>query len=283
MRVETVIDGTDWDHWALWWFDAWEWRARCRRLCMCRELSFFCMWEVVIFCITWPICIGNCWPALVYTWIWCLWHINVSDLGNYYQAFYTITQFLLTKNRMSEAEQSWVFIRGFQPDLWRRISHRLEIKLPNHDPNNCYPLCEINEAAKHVLHGTSQIAFYSLVSHWPHPQLRHHHITKQKIYRCHLSRWHRVFQKCSCCRSQWQTMPAPAPTPKRQLCWIHWAVHSVVNPTILLPNVSYVQTILLTRSVKGIQRKRLYFPMDSLPLQYSRSVYQRLYQWMAQA
>jgi hypothetical protein len=32
--------------------------------------------------------------------------LNVSDLGNYYRVFYTITQFLLTKNHISEAEQS---------------------------------------------------------------------------------------------------------------------------------------------------------------------------------
>jgi hypothetical protein len=66
---------------------------------------------------------------------------------------------LLTKNRISEAEQSRAFIRGFQLDLWRRISRRLEIKLPDHDPDNFYSLFEINEAAKHVLHGTSQNNF----------------------------------------------------------------------------------------------------------------------------
>jgi hypothetical protein len=66
---------------------------------------------------------------------------------------------LLTKNCISEAEQSRAFIRGFQPDLWRRISHRLEIKLPDDDPDNFYPLFEINKAAKHVLHGTSQNSF----------------------------------------------------------------------------------------------------------------------------
>jgi hypothetical protein len=31
------------------------------------------------FCLTWPICIGNLWPALVYTWIRCLWRINGID------------------------------------------------------------------------------------------------------------------------------------------------------------------------------------------------------------
>jgi hypothetical protein len=85
--------------------------------------------------------------------------LDVSDLGNYYRVFDTITQFLLTKNRISEAEQSRAFIRGFQLDLWRRISRRLEIKLPDHDPDDFYSLFEINEAAKHVLHGTSQNSF----------------------------------------------------------------------------------------------------------------------------
>jgi hypothetical protein len=85
--------------------------------------------------------------------------LNVSGLRNYDRVFYTITQFLLTKNRISEAEQSQAFIRGFQLDLWHQISHRLEIKLPDHDPDNFYSLFEINEAAKHVLHGTSQNSF----------------------------------------------------------------------------------------------------------------------------
>jgi hypothetical protein len=85
--------------------------------------------------------------------------LDISDLRNYYRVFYTITQFLLTKNQISEAEQSQAFIRGFQPDFWHWISHRLEIKLPNHDPDNFYPLFEVNEAAKHVLHGISQNSF----------------------------------------------------------------------------------------------------------------------------
>jgi hypothetical protein len=109
-------------------------------------------------------------------------------------------------------------------------------------------------------------AFYSLASHQPHPQLnRRHHTSKWKIYRCYSSRWHKVSSKCLPHKSQWQIPPAPAPTPKRWHCWIYLAVPSVVNLAILLPNVSYVQTILLMRSVKGIRRERLYFPMYSLP------------------
>jgi hypothetical protein len=63
------------------------------------------------------------------------------------------------KHHISEAEQSQAFTRGFQPDLWHHISHRLEIKLPNHDPDDFYPLFKINKAAKHVLHDTSQNRF----------------------------------------------------------------------------------------------------------------------------
>jgi hypothetical protein len=37
--------------------------------------------------------------------------------------------------------------------------HRLEIKLPDHNPDNFYLLSEINEAAKHVLHGASYTKF----------------------------------------------------------------------------------------------------------------------------
>jgi hypothetical protein len=85
--------------------------------------------------------------------------LNISDLGNYYQVFYTITQFLLIKNWISEAEQSRAPTRGFQLDLWYQISRRLKIKLPNHDPDNFYPLFEINKAEKHVLHGISQNSF----------------------------------------------------------------------------------------------------------------------------
>ena len=66
-----------------------------------------------------------------------------KNLGNYYRSFFSITQFLLTKNRLSVAEQSRAFVRGFQPDLWNRILRRLELKMPDHYPDDPYPLEEI--------------------------------------------------------------------------------------------------------------------------------------------
>jgi hypothetical protein len=80
---------------------------------------------------------------------------DASDLGMYYRSFYNITQFLRTKNRISEAEQSRAFVRGFQPGLWTRIERRLELKLPDHYPDDPYNLEEIHEAAKFVLAGSS--------------------------------------------------------------------------------------------------------------------------------
>jgi len=80
--------------------------------------------------------------------------LSLGDLGDYYRQFYTITSFLRSKHRLSEAEQSRAFVRGFQPDLWTRISQRLQLKLPDHFPDNPYALDAIHEAAQYVLHGT---------------------------------------------------------------------------------------------------------------------------------
>jgi hypothetical protein len=41
--------------------------------------------------------------------------LSLSDLGEYYQQFLAITTFLRGKSRLSEAEQSRAFTRGFQP------------------------------------------------------------------------------------------------------------------------------------------------------------------------
>jgi hypothetical protein len=80
--------------------------------------------------------------------------LSLGDLGDYHRQFYTITTFLRSKQRLSAAEQSRAFVRGFQPELWSRISQRLQLKLPDHFPDDPYDLVEIHEAAQFVLHGT---------------------------------------------------------------------------------------------------------------------------------
>ena len=80
---------------------------------------------------------------------------DANDLGMYYRSFYNITQFLRTKNRISDAEQSRAFVRGFQPGLWTRIARRLELKFPDHYPDDAYTLQDIHDAALFVLAGTA--------------------------------------------------------------------------------------------------------------------------------
>jgi hypothetical protein len=80
--------------------------------------------------------------------------LSLGDLGDYHRQFYTITTFLRSKHRLSAAEQSRAYVRGFQPDLWSRISQRLQLKLPDHFPDDPYDLEQIHEAAQFVLHGT---------------------------------------------------------------------------------------------------------------------------------
>ena len=80
--------------------------------------------------------------------------LSLSDLGEYHRQFLAITTFLISKGRLSEAEQSRAFVRGFPPDLWRTISQRLQLKFPDHFPDDPYPLLDIHQAARYVLHGT---------------------------------------------------------------------------------------------------------------------------------
>ena len=63
--------------------------------------------------------------------------------------------FLIGKGRLSTAEQSRAFVRGFPPELWRTISQRLQLKYPDHFPDDPYPLIDIHQAARYALHGTS--------------------------------------------------------------------------------------------------------------------------------
>ena len=80
--------------------------------------------------------------------------ISLGDLGEYYRQFLAITTFLRGKDRLSSTEQSRAFTRGFQPELGLRISQRLQLKKPDHYPDDPYSLEEIHEAAVYVLHGT---------------------------------------------------------------------------------------------------------------------------------
>ena len=79
----------------------------------------------------------------------------IGDFGAYYCAFYTISAFLVQKNRMSQAEQSKLFIKGLSTNLWHKIFTRLFIKKPDHDPDDFWPLEDVRKAGEYVLNGTN--------------------------------------------------------------------------------------------------------------------------------
>ena len=84
--------------------------------------------------------------------------LSLADLGRYHREFMAITTFLIAKNRISPAKQSRAFACGFPPELWNRVAHRLQLKLPDHFPDDPYTLEEIHDAARFVLHGTTLYA-----------------------------------------------------------------------------------------------------------------------------
>ena len=80
---------------------------------------------------------------------------SLADLGKYYRDFVAITTFLIAKNRLAATEQSRTFARTFPSELWRQVSRRLQLKFPDHFPDNPYTLEQIHDAARFVLHGTA--------------------------------------------------------------------------------------------------------------------------------
>ena len=61
--------------------------------------------------------------------------------------------FLIVKNHISATEQSQALAHGFPQKLWTKVAHQLQLKFPDHFPDDPYTLEQIHEAARFVLHG----------------------------------------------------------------------------------------------------------------------------------
>ena len=79
---------------------------------------------------------------------------SLAELGKYYRDFIAITTFLIVKNRLATPEQSHTFTHGFLLELWSQVSYQLQLKFPDHFPNNPYTLEQIHDATCFVLHST---------------------------------------------------------------------------------------------------------------------------------
>jgi hypothetical protein len=97
---------------------------------------------------------------------------SLSELGEYYRRFLTMTEHLKANNLMSDSEINRAFVRGFAPDIWRVIVARLQLKNPDKYPDEPWTVAQVYEAARFVLHDTSQV---SLSAHVHASQPSNHH------------------------------------------------------------------------------------------------------------
>lgn len=81
---------------------------------------------------------------------------SAADYAAFYREFYPITAFLITENRLAEFERSRAFERVFnESEVWTKINMRLQIKHPDHPPDEPHAFSHLHEAATFVLQGTS--------------------------------------------------------------------------------------------------------------------------------
>ena len=84
--------------------------------------------------------------------------LSLTDLGKYHREFMAIMMFLIMKNHISPTKQSHAFTCGFPPELQNRVAHRIQLKLPDHFPDDPYTLEETHDTTYFVLHGTMSYA-----------------------------------------------------------------------------------------------------------------------------
>ncbi|OBZ74168.1 hypothetical protein A0H81_05912 [Grifola frondosa] len=82
------------------------------------------------------------------------WAFLRSGSGDYYREFFKITEFLRSRQRLSTSEIARTFYKPFTPTLWQSVHSRLQLKYPDHNPDDFWPLRHILDAAHYVLHGT---------------------------------------------------------------------------------------------------------------------------------
>ena len=95
----------------------------------------------------------------------------LADLGKYHREFIAMTTFLIVKNCISTAEQSGAFTCGFPQKLWTKVAHRLQLKFPNHFPNDPYTLEQIHNTPQFVLHSTASLYLTLDDTHTPAPMM----------------------------------------------------------------------------------------------------------------
>jgi hypothetical protein len=77
---------------------------------------------------------------------------SAQALSDYHLQFIAITNWLIKKARLSKLEQQRAYIRAFQPHFLSAITHRLELKNPDHEhPDTPFSVEKVFEAARFLL------------------------------------------------------------------------------------------------------------------------------------
>ncbi len=97
---------------------------------------------------------------------------SLADLAAYHAQFLAITNFLISKHRLSQIEQQRAYVRGFPPALWSKVAHRLQLKFIDHYPDDPYPIADVYAAARFVFHSTRSSSLnYSSTAPSPSPSI----------------------------------------------------------------------------------------------------------------
>src|SRR6266700_6041348 len=75
-----------------------------------------------------------------------------SDLSDFHMRFQEISSDLITFGHLDTIRQTLAYPRGFPPTFWNLISQHLMIKFPDHRIIDPYPISDIFDAARFVIH-----------------------------------------------------------------------------------------------------------------------------------
>ena len=93
-------------------------------------------------------------------------HLGIKSmvkLGEFHLQFWAISKYLRSKNRMPQAEQTWSFLPGLQPNLESQVRNQLQIIKPNHNLQDPHDLTDLYNAASFVLQGSALVALLILL------------------------------------------------------------------------------------------------------------------------
>jgi hypothetical protein len=86
--------------------------------------------------------------------------------------FQSITEFLIEKKQMSEAEQIHTLLQVLQPELEQAVQQRLQITEPQHNPQDPYTLDKHHGVASYCIHCKAQASTISTSQSMPALQIK---------------------------------------------------------------------------------------------------------------